>query len=94
MSPILKKEWSKRADKASLLTAFGMLLHSFPSLSVSSLREFPENCVYRHGGFNCFIKYLHRKLLTTNFSLLVLKVPKNVHLLDSYIKTIMFLFYN
>jgi hypothetical protein len=25
-----------------------MLLHAFPSMSVSSLREFPENCVYRH----------------------------------------------
>jgi hypothetical protein len=50
-------------------TAFGMLLHAFPSMSVSSLRELPQNCVYRHGGFNCFIKYLHRKLLTTIFSL-------------------------
>jgi hypothetical protein len=45
-------------------------------MSVSSLREFPENCVYRHGGFNCFIKYLHRKLLSTNFSLMILKVLK------------------
>ena len=53
-----------------------MLLHAFPSMSVSSLREFPENCVYRHGGFNCFIKYLHRKLLTTNFSPMILKVVK------------------
>ena len=59
-----------------------------------SLREFPENCVYRHGGFNCFIKYLHRKLLTTNFSRMILKVLKNVHLLDLYIKTIIFLLYN
>jgi hypothetical protein len=39
----------------SLLTASGMLLHAFPLMSVSSLREFPENCVYRHGGFNCFM---------------------------------------
>ena len=62
------------ADKASLLTASGMLLHAFPSMSVSSLREFPEDCVYRHGWFNCFIEYLHRKLLTTNFSLMILKV--------------------
>jgi hypothetical protein len=81
------------ADKASLLTASGMLLHAFPSMSVSSLREFRENCVYRHGGFNCFMKYLHRKLLTTNFSFMILKVLKNVHLLDLYIKTIIFLFY-
>jgi hypothetical protein len=44
--------------------------------SVNSLREFPENCVYRQGGFNCFMKYLHRKLLTTNFSLMILKVLK------------------
>jgi hypothetical protein len=45
-------------------------------MSVSSLREIPENCVYRQGGFNCLIKYLHRKLLTTNFSLMILKVLK------------------
>jgi hypothetical protein len=51
-----------------------MLLHDSPSMSVSSLLQFPENCVYRHGGFNCFIKYLHRKLLTTNFSLMILKM--------------------
>jgi hypothetical protein len=57
------------ADKASLLTASGMLLHAFPSMSVSSLREFPENCVYRQDGFNCFFKYLHRKWLTTNFDI-------------------------
>jgi hypothetical protein len=63
------EEWSKWADKASLLTASGMLLHAFPLMSISSLREFPENCVYRHGGFNCFIKYLHRKLLTTRLLL-------------------------
>jgi hypothetical protein len=40
-------------------------------MSVSSLREFLENCVYRHGGFSYFIKYLHRKLLTTNFYLYI-----------------------
>jgi hypothetical protein len=71
-----------------------MLFHASPSMSVSSLSEFPENCAYRHGGFNCFVKYLHRILLTTNFSLMILKVLKNVHLLDLYIKTILFLFYN
>ena len=71
-----------------------MLLHAFPTMSVSSLREFPENCVYRHCGFNCFITCLHRKLLTTNFYLMILKVLKNVHLLDLYIKTTIFLFYN
>jgi hypothetical protein len=53
-----------------------MLLHAFPSMFVSSLREIPVNCVYRHGGFNSFMKYLHRKLLTTNFSLMILKVLK------------------
>ena len=72
----VSQEWSKRADKASLLTASVMLLHAFPSMSISSLREFPKNCVYKHSGFNCFIKYLHRKLLTTNFSLMILKVLK------------------
>jgi hypothetical protein len=74
--------------KASLLTTSGMLLHAFPSMSVSSLREFPEYCAYRHGGFNCFIKYLHRKVLPTNFSLMILKVLNKVYLLDLYIKTI------
>jgi hypothetical protein len=44
-----------------------MLLHGFPSMSISSLREFPENCVYKHGELSCFIKYLHRKLLAANF---------------------------
>jgi hypothetical protein len=39
----VSQEWSKRADKASLLTASGMLLHAFPSMSVSSLHEFLEN---------------------------------------------------
>jgi hypothetical protein len=37
----VSREWSKRANKATLLTASGMLLHAFPSMSVSSLREFP-----------------------------------------------------
>jgi hypothetical protein len=37
---------------------------------VSSLREFPENCVYNHCGLDCFIEYLHRKLLTGNIFLL------------------------
>ena len=60
-----------------------MLLHAFPSMSVSSLREFPEKCVYRHGGFNCFIEYLHRKLLTTNLSLMILKMLKKVHVFNS-----------
>jgi hypothetical protein len=58
---------AQAADKASLLTASGMLLHAFSSMSVSSLREFTENCVYKHGGLNCFIEYLHRKLSTANF---------------------------
>ena len=34
---------------------------------ISSLREFPKNCVYKQGGLNYFIEYLHRKLLTANF---------------------------
>jgi hypothetical protein len=71
-----------------------MLLHAFPSMSVSLLRKFPEYCVFRHGGFNRFIKYLYKKLLTTNFSLMILKVLKHGYLLDLYIKTIIFLFYN
>ena len=69
-------------------------IYAFPSMFVSSLREFPENYVYRPDGFNFFIEYLHRKLLTTNFSRMILKELKNVHLLDLYIKTIIFLLYN
>jgi hypothetical protein len=52
-------------------------IYAFPSMFVSSLREFPENYVYRPDGFNFFIEYLHRKLLTTNFSRMILKVLKN-----------------
>jgi hypothetical protein len=71
----VSQEWPKRADKASLLTVSGMLLHAFPSMFVSSLREFPENCVYKHGGLKCFIEYLHRRLLLLQiFSLMILKV--------------------
>ena len=40
----VSQEWFKRVDKASLLTASGMFLQTFPSMSVSSPREFPENC--------------------------------------------------
>jgi hypothetical protein len=34
---------------------------------VSSLLEFPENCVYKHDEPNYFIEYLQRKLLAANF---------------------------
>ena len=61
------RQCPKRAEKASLLTASGMLLHAFPSMFVSSLREFPESCAYKHAALSCFIEYLHRKLLTANF---------------------------
>ena len=63
----ISQEWPKRAEKASLLTASGMLLHAFSSMFVSSLREFPKNCVYKHGELNCFTQYLHRILLAANF---------------------------
>ena len=43
-----------------------MSLHAFPSMFVGPLPEFPENCGL-HGRLNCFIEYLHRKLLTVNF---------------------------
>jgi hypothetical protein len=33
---------------------------------VSSLREFPENCL-NPCGLNCFIEYLYRKWLIANF---------------------------
>ena len=71
-----------------------MLLHAFPLLFVSSLREFPENYVYNHCGLNCFIEYLHRTLLTANFlSYDIENDKKKSHLLDLHIKTIYFLFY-
>ena len=61
----------------------------------SSLREFPENCVYKHGGLNCFAEYLHRKLLLlTIFSSMILKVLKKNAFIGLHIKTINFLFYN
>jgi hypothetical protein len=44
-----------------------MLLHAFPSMFVSSLHEFPENCAYKHDELNCFIEYLHRKFVGVNF---------------------------
>ena len=44
-----------------------MFLHAFLSMFVSSLGEFPENCVYKHDELNCFIEYLHRKLLAAKF---------------------------
>jgi hypothetical protein len=56
ISPSLTR-MTQPADKASLLTASEMLLHPFPSMFVSLLREFPENCVYKHGGLNYFIEY-------------------------------------
>jgi hypothetical protein len=72
-----------------------MLLHAFPSMFISSLREFPKNCVYKQGGLNYFIEYLHRKLLTANFlSYDIESAKKKVNLLDLHIKTINFLFYN
>ena len=59
--------YAQICDKESLLTASRKLLHAFPSMFVSSLCEFPENCAYKHDGLNCFIEYLRRKSLTDNF---------------------------
>ena len=53
-----------------------MLLHAFSSMSVSSLREFPENCVYNYYGLNCFIENMHRKLLAANFLSYDIESPK------------------
>jgi hypothetical protein len=64
--------------KASLLTASGMLFHVFPSMFVSSLREFPENCVKKHDEVNCFIEYLHRKLLSNQRMFLFLLYLMNI----------------
>jgi hypothetical protein len=40
----ISQEWPKRAEKASLLTASGMLLHAFSSMFVK-YRNFPETVV-------------------------------------------------
>jgi hypothetical protein len=50
--------------------------------------------VYKYGGLNCFIEYLHRKLLTANFQSYDIDSAKKVHLLDLHIKTMNVLFYN
>ena len=58
------------------------------SMFVSSLREFPENCVYKHCELNCFIGNFHRILLTANFLSYDIESAKKVHLLNLHIKTI------
>ena len=63
------------------------------SMFVSSLREFTEDCDYNHCGINCFIEYLHRKLLTANFLSYDIDSAEKVHLLDLHIKTNMLLLY-
>jgi hypothetical protein len=55
---------------------------------VSSLRELPENCVYKQSGLNL-------KLLTANFlSYDIESAKKKSAFLNLHIKTINFLFYN
>ena len=49
ISPSLQ-EWPKRADKASLLTASGMLSHAFPSIFVSRVWR------YQRGNQNQYIE--------------------------------------
>ena len=66
-----------------------MLLHAFPSMFVSSLCEFPENCVYKQGGLNCFIEYLHRKSLTANLKAGMIVFTYNVHLPCPVCKTLL-----
>jgi len=44
-----------------------MLLHAFPSIFVSSLREFPENCVYRHGRIQLFYEIFAQKIINYKF---------------------------
>ena len=60
----------------------------FPSMFVSSLCEFPENCVYKHCGLNCFIENLYRVLLTAIFLPYDIESAKKVHLLNLRIKAI------
>ena len=42
-----------------------MLLHAFPSMSVSSLHEFPENCVYRQ--IQLFYEIFAQKIINYQF---------------------------
>ena len=56
-----------RMAQAGWKSKFINCFRAFPSMFVSSLREFPENCVYKHGELNWFIEYLHRKLSAANF---------------------------
>jgi hypothetical protein len=95
---VFNSEWLLPLDKLDSIYLFtgyednSKFITCLSSMSVSSLCEFPEKGVYRHGVFNCFIKYLHRKL---PISLLwYWKCLKNVHLLNLYFKTIIFLFCN
>ena len=89
----MSQEWPKRADKASVLTASGMLLHAFPSMFVSSLREFPENCAYKHDGLNCFYWIFAQKIIiTANFLSYDIESAKKKSALDLHIKTMNFLF--
>ena len=63
---------------------------------VSSLREFPENCVYKHGRLLklfCSIFTLEI-IITANFlSYDIESAKKKIHLLVLQIKTIYFMFY-
>ena len=46
-----------------------MFLHAYPSMFVSSLREFPENCVYKHSRLLklfCSI-FIQKIIITANF---------------------------
>jgi len=72
-----------------------MFLHGFPSMFVSSLREFPENCVLNKHGELCFVEYLHRKLLAANFlSYDIESARKKCIYWIGVFKTIHFLFYS
>ena len=65
----VSQEWPKRADKASLLTASGVLLNAFPLMFTSLLHVTSsisgKLCLQTATYY--FIEYLQRKLLTANF---------------------------
>ena len=54
-----------------------MPFHQCSSIYYTPIRDFPENCVYKHDGRQCrwyyyihvhvYMDYLHGKLLTANF---------------------------
>ena len=67
----VSQEWPKRADKASLLTASGMLLHAFPSMFVSLLHATSwisgKLCLRTTGRIQLFYKIFTQEIINYQF---------------------------